>query len=993
MCCVEESAGHREPTRLLHIRCNPALADTPGEDILCVLYDVFDFIEAALSSSGNSSGGGGGAPGRVLIHCSQGVSRSATLAIAYLMWKQGATYDDVFQAVKASRGVANPNIGFICQARLLLQWHKRRHAPVDSCRLWRVAPQSTAAPQYLVAKAVAAPRPSSLDPRGAFVLQGPASTAVWLGAACPEPFAAAAHRFAQQLQRYEGAPGPALVVRQGQEPEVFWTSLAAATAEGSGSRAGSPAAPGSAAAAGAAAAAAELVAAAAAGPVAVAENSAYDKDFELYARALTARTSGDGGDSARSGGRKTPREEGGEPGALSPNDRLRKQARGEQRPPSPGKRRREPQWDLSLSDLQPGISTDSAAAQLGKKERTLQEVTSPPALQRGHSSSDLLPAASLSDGSMTPRSRMWGQGKFAWLERLVRKGMLAACWRRACGGEMAVAPEPAITPAGTRSELYFVCCVLARSGDAQRTPSLNPFGSRTPMESLPDQLLGRIFADAGTQAGAAVTLVSRRWHHVFYSELALWRSLELTAASLNEAAEAGQACQWFAAKASLLRRVGDFVQHLSLSQMLEEESRGESDGIVLDMQQLAAGISAEWRLSSSVLAHLSPSTLQSLRLEWATVDAAAAAAMERLTSLTQLQIDCRGALPGCVIAALPSLQQLLSLDLWCGHLPGQLSTALQHLTRLTSLTCDSRRALPELSAVLPLAQLRQLRWMEERQSGVMQADLQQLLARLPHLERWDLISCRGMGDHASLEIGGAVLESCTAESCHWADGTELELELRTIESVPSLEGLVEAALPPRTEPSQLRTLAIMDGTLPLPAVLGCPFLGHLTRLVLSRCSFPDVGLLAGLEALLQQAPRLQDLSLLVYFDEPPLPAALVNRTGLRQLCLRYNFLTELPPGPYLHGLKVLDLGYNSWAVMPPALAAATSLTALSLANNPDLVLTTADVDGTLCRLPRLRRLYLDVSRVPPDVLGRLSACAPHLQVATLDPHRRLNEQE
>jgi len=57
----------------------------------------------------------------VFVHCSQGVSRSVTLVIAYLMWRDGHTFEQAFAAVKAARGVANPNIGFVCQVRARLR--------------------------------------------------------------------------------------------------------------------------------------------------------------------------------------------------------------------------------------------------------------------------------------------------------------------------------------------------------------------------------------------------------------------------------------------------------------------------------------------------------------------------------------------------------------------------------------------------------------------------------------------------------------------------------------------------------------------------------------------------------------------------------------------------------------------------------------------------------------------------------------------------------
>lgn len=90
------------------------------------------------------------------------------------------------------------------------------------------------------------------------------------------------------------------------------------------------------------------------------------------------------------------------------------------------------------------------------------------------------------------------------------------------------------------------------------------------------------------------------------------------------------------------------------------------------------------------------------------------------------------------------------------------------------------------------------------------------------------------------------------------------------------------------------------------------------------------------------------------------------------------------------GLESLDLFENLWERLPPALAAATSLTELSLANdtslhNIHLCLTTADVNGILCRLPHLRLLRMDVYSMPQHVLDRLSECMPQLQVSEEPP--------
>jgi protein-tyrosine phosphatase len=69
-----------------------------------------DFLDSALRDPN----------GGIVVHCFAGVSRSATVVVAYLM-RNGMTFEQAMETVKTARAAANPNPNFINQ---LIQYEK-----------------------------------------------------------------------------------------------------------------------------------------------------------------------------------------------------------------------------------------------------------------------------------------------------------------------------------------------------------------------------------------------------------------------------------------------------------------------------------------------------------------------------------------------------------------------------------------------------------------------------------------------------------------------------------------------------------------------------------------------------------------------------------------------------------------------------------------------------------------------------------------------------
>ncbi|KAJ6294356.1 hypothetical protein OIU76_022436 [Salix suchowensis] len=96
---------------------NFSITDEEDSDINCIFEEASDFIDNVESVGG-----------RVLVHCFEGRSRSATLVLAYLMLRKKLTLLEAWNALRQVHRRAQPNDGF---ARILLNLDLQLHGKVS----------------------------------------------------------------------------------------------------------------------------------------------------------------------------------------------------------------------------------------------------------------------------------------------------------------------------------------------------------------------------------------------------------------------------------------------------------------------------------------------------------------------------------------------------------------------------------------------------------------------------------------------------------------------------------------------------------------------------------------------------------------------------------------------------------------------------------------------------------------------------------------------
>ena len=197
------------------------LKDSKNESIECVFYRCIEFINNAKKNGG-----------KVLVHCMQGVSRSVTVCLAYIIFTHSRPFEQVFAEAKGVRGICSPNTGFQVQ---LIWWHKRLCESYESLpvniRIFVIGSHSREQPHTIVPRLLTQPLYEdrnylTLDCRGVFLIQTIGCTYLWIGSSIAQvnkdKYLEVAYKHLNSLITYEHASNNVVEVQDGQENEEFW---------------------------------------------------------------------------------------------------------------------------------------------------------------------------------------------------------------------------------------------------------------------------------------------------------------------------------------------------------------------------------------------------------------------------------------------------------------------------------------------------------------------------------------------------------------------------------------------------------------------------------------------------------------------------------------------------------------------------------------------------------------------------------------------------
>jgi len=144
------------------------LLDGRQEDVRAVFLEVMDFIDEVVQTNGH-----------IFIHCQQGISRSSTMLICYLIWKWKQPAQIIGETVKQARNISSPNAGFIVQ---LIEFGQLVSQPLEKRppQLYVVVPHNLCAPDVFPLSLVKS-EVRMLDLRNVYVLATPTTLFLWVG--------------------------------------------------------------------------------------------------------------------------------------------------------------------------------------------------------------------------------------------------------------------------------------------------------------------------------------------------------------------------------------------------------------------------------------------------------------------------------------------------------------------------------------------------------------------------------------------------------------------------------------------------------------------------------------------------------------------------------------------------------------------------------------------------------------------------------------------